>query len=94
MPKDQGEALAKAAAEAAQARLREMAHAVLEKLNLSDSRCAEFNKQVGAFLQTSWAVLKSPVADMGKNYETIGRLMAFRCNVRAFDAWPKRRTAA
>jgi CRISPR-associated protein Cmr2 len=89
VPKGQGETLAEKAVEAAQARLREMAHAVLEKLNLSDSRCDEFNKQVGAFLQTSWAVLKKPSEDMGENYKEIGRLMALRRNVRAFDAWPE-----
>ena len=93
VPKGQGETLAKKAVEAAQARLREMANESFAKLSKDDAtlakRRAEFDKQVGAFLQTSWAVLKSPVADMGENYETIGRLMALRRNVRAFDAWPE-----
>ncbi len=93
VPKGQGETLAKNAAEAAQACLREMAEESFAALSKDHATLAkrreEFFAQVAAFLQTSWAVLKNPVADMGENYKEIGRLMALRRNVRAFDAWPE-----
>lgn len=48
---------------------------------------AAFLAQVRAFLQTSWAVLPEPSGQMGKDYEAIGKRLAARRNVRAFDAW-------
>ncbi len=93
VPKGKGETLAKKATDAARDCLAKMADAAFTALSKDNAtlvnRREEFDRQVGAFLQTSWAVLKTPSRDMGENYKTIGRLMALRRNVRAFDAWPE-----
>lgn len=101
VPKGRGEELARAAAEAAQEALVKMAEvawpkllkmAKEEKTGLAESRHAAYLQQVEAFLQTTWAVLKQPSSQMGADYKTIGKLMALRRNVRAFDAWHEEST--
>lgn len=86
VPCGEGETLAKKAVGAARDFLKNtLAQTVREKL--PQSRREAFNRQVESFLQTSWAVLKEPTNNMGKDYKIIGKLMAMRRNVRAFDSW-------
>ncbi len=92
VPQGRGEELARAAAEAAREELRRMAEDAFPKTGLAESLRKAFMRQVEAFLQTTWAVLKSPSDDMGADYRTIGKLMALRRNVRAFDAWHEETT--
>ena len=88
VPKGEGEALAKRAADAAQAKLMAIAEGCWLKLKgVPQTRHEAYLAQVKAFLQTTWAVLKTPSGDMGADYRTIGKLMALRRNTRAFDAW-------
>ena len=88
VPKGEGEALAKRAADAAQAKLMAIAEGCWPKLKgVPQTRHEAYLAQVKAFLQTTWAVLKTPSGDMGADYRTIGKLMALRRNTRAFDAW-------
>lgn len=95
VPKGRGEELARAAAEAAREALVKMAEeawpellkmAKEEKTGLDESRHDAYRQQVEAFLQTTWTVLKQPSGQMGADYKTIGKLMALRRNVRAFEA--------
>lgn len=101
VPKGRGEELARVAAEAAREALVKMAEeawpellrmAQKEKTGLDESRHDAYRKQVEAFLQTTWAVLKQPSGQMGADYKTIGKLMALRRNVRAFEAWHEEAT--
>ena len=55
---------------------------------------AAFLAQVSAFLQTSWAILPKPSGQMGKDYQALGKLLAARRNVRAFNAWHERTLGA
>lgn len=87
VPAGRGEALARAAADAAREALREMAEAAFPKTGLGEGKRTAFMRQAEAFLQTTWAVLKRPSGKMGADYRTLGKLMALRRNVRAFDAW-------
>lgn len=87
VPAGRGEELARAAADAARNELRKMAEEVFPRTGLPDSRRTAYLRQVEAFLQTTWAVLKRPSGKMGASYKAIGKLMALRRNVRAFDAW-------
>lgn len=87
VPADRSEELARAAADAARNELRKMAEAAFPRTELPDSRRTAYLRQVEAFLQTTWAVLKRPSGKMGADYKTIGKLMALRRNVRTFDAW-------
>lgn len=81
-----GEALARAAAEAARKWLKDVIAAPVREKSTGKEA---FDEQIKAFLQTTWAVLKKPTGDMGADYKTIGKLMAMRRNVRAFGAWPE-----
>ena len=101
VPKGRGEELARAAAEAAREALVKMAEvawpellkmAKEEKTGLDESRHDAYRQQVEAFLQTTWTVLKQPSGQMGADYKTIGKLMALRRNVRAFEAWHEEAT--
>ena len=95
VPKGEGEALAKRAADAAQAKLMAIAEGCWPKLKgVPQTRHEAYLAQVKAFLQTTWAVLKTPSGDMGADYRTIGKLMALRRNTRAFDAWHEEVSAA
>ena len=95
VPKGEGEALAKRAADAAQAKLMAIAEVCWPKLKgVPQTRHEAYLAQVKAFLQTTWAVLKTPSGDMGADYRTIGKLMALRRNTRAFDAWHEEVSAA
>lgn len=87
VPRGEGEKYAEMAVAAARDELKRIAAETRKKI--SDDRLAAFDSQVEAFLQTSWAVLKNPTGNMGKDYKTIGKLMAMRRNVRAFAAWPE-----
>lgn len=88
VPKGEGEALAKRAADAAQAKLMAIAEGCWPKLKgVPQTRHEAYLAQVKAFLQTTWVVLKTPSGGMGADYGTIGKLMALRRNTRAFDAW-------
>lgn len=86
VPSGRGEELGRAAANAAQTALREMAETAFPKTDLQKDRHDAFIHQVEAFLQTTWAVLKHP-NNMGADYKALGKLMALRRNVRAFNAW-------
>ena len=55
--------------------------------SLPAERRDEFDRQVDAFLQTTWAVLKNPAGKAGEDYKAIGKLMSMRRNVRDFNAW-------
>ena len=92
VPKGRGEELARAAAEAARDALVKMAEEAFPKTGLSQGLHDAYRKQVEAFLQTTWAVLKQPSGQMGADYKTIGKLMALRRNVRAFEAWHEEAT--
>ena len=92
VPKGRGEELARAATQAARAALVKMAEDAFPETGLPRSRHAAYLQQVEAFLQTTWAVLKQPSGQMGADYKTIGKLMALRRNVRAFDAWHEEAT--
>lgn len=95
VPKGEGEALAKRAADAAQAKLMAIAEGCWPKLKgVPQTRHEAYLAQVKAFLQTTWAVLKTPSGGMGADYRTIGKLMALRRNTRAFDAWHEEVSAA
>lgn len=87
VPSGRGEALGRAAAEAAQTALREMAEEAFPKTGLREEQRGAFMRQAAAFLQTTWAVLRHPSGRMGVDYRSLGMLMALRRNVRAFDAW-------
>ena len=69
-----------------------MAEEAWPKMGLSQGLHDAYRKQVEAFLQTTWAVLKQPSGQMGADYKTIGKLMALRRNVRAFEAWHEEAT--
>lgn len=92
VPAGRGEELARQAAEAARAALLRIAAEAFPKTELPENCRAAYRQQVEAFLQTTWAVLKSPCGKMGTDYRTIGMLMALRRNVRAFDAWHEEKT--
>lgn len=92
VPAGRGEELARQAAEAARAALLRIAAEAFPKTELPENCRAAYRQQVEAFLQTTWAVLKSPCGKMGADYGTIGKLMALRRNVRAFDAWHEEAT--
>lgn len=92
VPAGRGEKLAQEAADAARNELRKMAEEAFPRTGLSDSRRTAYLQQVEAFLQTTWAVLKRSSGKMGADYKTIGKLMALRRNVRAFDAWQEEGT--
>ena len=101
VPKGRGEELARAAAQAARDALMKMAEAAWpellkmakeEKTGLDESRHDAYRQQVKAFLQTTWAVLKQPSGQMDADYKAIGKLMALRRNVRAFEAWHEEAT--
>lgn len=92
VPAGRGEELARQAAEAARAALLRIAAEAFPKTELSENCRAAYRQQVEAFLQTTWAVLKCPCGKMGADYRTIGKLMALRRNVRAFDAWHEEKT--
>ena len=95
VPKGEGEVLAKRAADAAQAKLLVVAQECWPKLKgVPQTQHEAYLAQVKAFLQTTWAVLKTPSGDMGSDYRTIGKLMALRRNTRAFDAWHEEVSAA
>ncbi len=86
VPQGEGEMLAKKAVSAAKEYLmNEIARAARE--SLPTERREEFDRQVDAFLQTTWAVLKNPTGDVGEDYKSIGKLMSMRRNVRDFNAW-------
>ena len=87
VPKGRGEELGRSAADAAQTALRQMAEEAFAKTELPEASRPAFDRQVAAFLQTTWAVLKHPSGRMGDDYKTLGKLMALRRNVRTFDAW-------
>lgn len=87
-----GEELARRADEAARKELLKIAEEALPKTKLPESRRSAYMRQVEAFLQTTWAVLKKPCGDMGADYRSIGKLMALRRNVRAFDVWHEEET--
>ena len=95
VPKGEGENIGKSAANEAKAELLRIAEACWSKLiEVPPNRKDAFMKQVEAFLQTTWAVLKNPTGNMGVNYKTIGKLMAMRRNIRQFDAWHEESTGA
>lgn len=83
VPLDKAEEIAKACDEAARDKLKSLAENVLIDADKKDA----FNTQVERFLQITWAILKDPTGDMGKDYKAIGKLMAMRRNTREFDAW-------
>lgn len=83
VPLDKAEEIAKACDEAARDKLKSLAENVLIDADKKDA----FNTQVERFLQITWAILKDPIGDMGKDYKAIGKLMAMRRNTREFDAW-------
>lgn len=83
VPLDKAEEIAKACDEAARGKLKSLAENVLIDADKKDA----FNTQVERFLQITWAILKNPTGDMGKDYNAIGKLMAMRRNTREFDAW-------
>lgn len=87
VPEGTGEYNAKMALGAASDKLQTIANEA--KKRLPEDRRAAFDCQVEAFLQTTWAVLKSPTGNMGEDYKAIGKLMAMRRNVRAFTSWPE-----
>ncbi len=87
VPQGRGEEIGRAAANAAQGALQQMAAEAFAKTGLPEASRTAFNRQVAAFLQTNWAVLKRPTGRMGADYKTLGKLMALRRNVRTFDAW-------
>lgn len=87
VPRDSAGPAGGAAAKAAQNKLVEISRTVKAQLGLEGEEGAAFDKQVSAFLQTSWAVLKEPSGRMGEDYATLGKLMACRRNTRAFDPW-------
>ena len=87
VPKGRGEELARAAAQAARDALMKMAEVAWPKTGLDESLHDAYRQQVKAFLQTTWAVLKQPSGQMDADYKAIGKLMALRRNVRAFEAW-------
>lgn len=92
VPAGRGEELARQAAEAARAALMRIAAEAFPKTELPENCRDAYRQQVEAFLQTTWAVLKSPCGKMGADYRTISKLMALRRNVRAFDAWHEEKT--
>lgn len=83
VPLDKAEEIAKACDEAARGKLKSLAENVL----IDADKKGAFNTQVERFLQITWAILKNPTGDMGKDYNAIGKLMAMRRNTREFDAW-------
>ena len=86
VPKGEGEMLAKKAVSAAKEHLvNEIA--VAARKSLPAERLDEFDRQIEAFLQTTWAVLKNPTDNAGEDYKAIGKLMSMRRNVRNFNAW-------
>lgn len=85
VPKGEGAPLAKKAVSAAKEQLKKVAMAARE--SLPAERRDEFDRQVDAFLQTTWAVLKNPAGKAGEDYKAIGKLMSMRRNVRDFNAW-------
>ena len=87
VPHGEGECFARRAEEAARGELKTIA--VETRNTLPEDRRQAFDRQVEAFLQTSWAVLKNPTGEMGEDYKAIGKLMSMRRNVRAFAAWPE-----
>ncbi len=92
VPTGRGEELARQAAQAARAALLRIAAEAFPKTGLPENCRAAYRQQVEVFLQTTWAVLKNPCGKMGVDYRTIGKLMALRRNVRAFDAWHEEAT--
>lgn len=87
-----GEEFARKADDAARKALKNIAEEAFPETRLPESRRDDYMRQVDAFLQTTWAVLKKPSGDMGEDYKAIGKLMALRRNVRAFDAWHEEAT--
>jgi len=92
VPRDKAETIAKAAVDAAKKKLVEVSEADWLGLCLPENLKDAYLDQVKQFLQTTWAVLKEPTGDMGNDYATIGKLLAMRRNLRAFDAWHEERT--
>ena len=86
VPKGEGEMLAKKAESAAKEHLVNKI-AVAARKSLLAERLDEFDRQIEAFLQTTWAVLKNPTDNAGEDYKAIGKLMSMRRNVRNFNAW-------
>lgn len=86
IPKGEGEMLAKKAESAAKEHLVNKI-AVAARKSLPAECLDEFERQIEAFLQTTWAVLKSPTDNAGEDYKAIGKLMSMRRNVRNFNAW-------
>lgn len=85
VPKGEGAPLAKKAVNAAKEQLKKVAGAARESLPAEHRD--EFDRQIEAFLQTTWAVLKNPTDNAGEDYKAIGKLMSMRRNVRNFNAW-------
>ncbi len=83
VPRGEGKAIAERCEDAARKALRDIANKVPIDADKKDA----FNTQVERFLQITWAILKDPTGDMGKDYKAIGKLMAMRRNTREFDAW-------
>ncbi len=83
VPKGRGEEIAKVCEKAA----RDALKAIANKVSIDADKKDAFNTQVERFLQITWAILKDPTGDMGKDYKAIGKLMAMRRNTREFDAW-------
>lgn len=85
--KGEGEKYAEIAEKSARNELTELSKGVRE--TVAESHRQAFDRQVEAFLQTTWAVLKRPTYDMGKDYKAIGKLLSLRRNARTFAAWPE-----
>ncbi len=94
VPRAQAAEIAHQAEKAASAKLTELAEAALAHPVCARVDRAAFLAQVRAFLQTSWAILPEPSGKMGKDYQALGKLLAARRNVRAFDAWHERTLGA
>ncbi|MGN0891152.1 MAG: type III-B CRISPR-associated protein Cas10/Cmr2 [Candidatus Spyradenecus sp.] len=94
VPRAQAAEIARAAEAAARAKLTKLAEAALSTPELSNVSREAFLAQVRVFLQTSWAILPEPCGKMGEDYKAIGKRLAARRNVRAFNAWHERTPGA
>ncbi len=91
VPAGKGKIIAEDAVKAAREHIKSVM-SVKARERLPEALRGAFDRQVEAFLQTSWAVLKSPSGEMGRDYAAICKLMAMRRNARTFDAWPEEDT--